>query len=90
MEEEQPTTESTTEQTDSTSESTTSSDPIPTEETPPVDVVMDLQRTQETIIISSEGKVHVIHEITLGDVITSILLVCILLFLMMDRFIRRF
>ena len=55
----------------------------------PVDVVMDLNRTEETIVATSNGKVHVIHEITLGDIITSTLLVAILAFMVLDRFIRR-
>lgn len=57
---------------------------------PQVDVIMDLDRTEETIIATGKGKVHVIHEITLGDIITSTLLVAILIFMVLDKFTRRY
>lgn len=52
-------------------------------------VIVDLLRTEETIVITGKGKIHLIHEITLGDVILSILLACILIFMVLNRFISR-
>lgn len=52
-------------------------------------VIVDLMRTNETIVTTGRGKINVIHEITLGDVAISILLTCILIFMVLNRFIRR-
>lgn len=55
----------------------------------PSTVIVDLMRTEETIVLTGKGKIHVIHEITLGDVVISILLTCILVFMVLNRFIGR-
>lgn len=52
-------------------------------------VVVDLLRTKETIVVTGKGKINVIHEITLGDAIISMLLTCILIFMVLNRFIQR-
>ncbi|GAE32865.1 hypothetical protein [Halalkalibacter hemicellulosilyticus] len=44
---------------------------------------------QETIFTDSNGSIHLIHEITLGDVLISVLLASILIFLVLSRLIRR-
>jgi hypothetical protein len=43
----------------------------------------------ETIFETAEGTIHLIHEMTLGDIVTSMFLMFILIFLILDRFIRR-
>lgn len=54
-----------------------------------VQVITDFDRTEETIIQTDSGTIHVIHEMTLGDVVISSLLGMILIFLLLDRVIRR-
>lgn len=90
MEPEQQTTEQEPATTESVEQQSTEQEPTDINLTDyPVDVIMDLNRTEETIVATGNGKVHVIHEITLGDIITSTLLVSILVFMVLDRFIRR-
>lgn len=52
-------------------------------------VVTDIERTEETIFNTNSGKIHLVHEITLGDAITSILLAAVIIFMFLDRVIRR-
>jgi hypothetical protein len=42
-----------------------------------------------TIVQTGKGQINVIHEITLGDVLTSTVLMAILIFMVLDRQIRR-
>lgn len=51
--------------------------------------VKDLNRTTETILYTEKGNIHVIHEITLGDVIISTILMAMLIFMVIERFVRR-
>lgn len=44
---------------------------------------------QETVFETTEGTIHLLHEMTLGDVVISMFLMFILVFLILDRFIRR-
>lgn len=50
-----------------------------------LNVFVDLERTKETIFYTPNGDIHIIHSITLGDIITILFLVCILIFLVLDR-----
>lgn len=43
----------------------------------------------ETVFETSQGTIHLIHEMTLGDVVVSMFLMFILIFHILDRFIRR-
>ncbi|MDG5787791.1 hypothetical protein QA612_09790 [Evansella sp. AB-P1] len=43
----------------------------------------------ETIHSSTYGDIHILYEITLGDVIVISLISCILIFMFLDRIIRR-
>lgn len=54
------------------------------------DVQTTSPETQETIIQTGEGQIHIVHEVSLGDVVTSVLLVCILITMLFDSFARRF
>lgn len=51
--------------------------------------ISDLSRTKETIFYNPKGDIHVIHEITLGDVAIITLLSALLIFKVLDRVIRR-
>lgn len=42
-----------------------------------------------TEIVTDNGTIQVIHEITLGEIINITVLAAILLFLIIDRFVRR-
>lgn len=44
---------------------------------------------ESTIYRTEKGDIHVIHEITLGDVILSTLMMAMIIFLLLDRVIRR-
>lgn len=43
----------------------------------------------ETVFETAEGTIHLVHEMTLGDVVISMFLMFILIFHILDRFIRR-
>jgi hypothetical protein len=42
-----------------------------------------------TTIDTGKGQIHVIHEITIGDILLSTILMAILIFMVLDRMIRR-
>ncbi|GIN62749.1 hypothetical protein J27TS8_27420 [Robertmurraya siralis] len=42
-----------------------------------------------TVLETGKGDIHVIHEITLGDAILSTLIMGLVLFIVLDRVIRR-
>jgi len=44
---------------------------------------------ESTIFHTEKGDIHVIHEITLGDIVLSTLMMAMLIFLILDRVIRR-
>ncbi|MBB5324902.1 hypothetical protein HNQ34_002000 [Anoxybacillus tepidamans] len=44
---------------------------------------------EHTLIETKEGNIAVIHEITLGDVIISVLLAAMMIFMVLERFMRR-
>ncbi|AEH47116.1 hypothetical protein Geoth_1121 [Parageobacillus thermoglucosidasius C56-YS93] len=44
---------------------------------------------EHTLIETKEGNIAVIHEITLGDVIISVILAAMLIFMVLERFMRR-
>lgn len=44
---------------------------------------------ESTIFRTEKGDIHVIHEITLGDIVLSTLMMAMLIFLILDRVIRR-
>ncbi|OIJ22047.1 hypothetical protein BKP45_05055 [Anaerobacillus alkalidiazotrophicus] len=51
--------------------------------------ISDISRTKETIFYNPKGDIHVIHEVTLGDIATITLLSAMLIFIVVDRVIRR-
>ncbi|MEE6209010.1 hypothetical protein U3A55_02410 [Salarchaeum sp. III] len=51
--------------------------------------VNNLDRTKETIIQSGENTIHLIHEITLGEVVIASLLAVIALMFLLNSLIRR-
>lgn len=51
-------------------------------------IVVPVDPREMTSIISKAGEeIHIIHEITLGDLLISTLLLCILIFLLISKFI---
>lgn len=52
-------------------------------------VVVPVEIREMTRIETDSGSIHVIHEITLGDLLTSTLLAAILFFSIVSRVIRR-
>ncbi|WP_458414540.1 hypothetical protein ACNQFZ_06645 [Schinkia sp. CFF1] len=52
--------------------------------------VLDVKEIRtETVFETAQGTIHLIHEMTLGDVVVSMFLMFILIFHILDRFIRR-
>lgn len=43
----------------------------------------------ETVFETAQGTIHLVHEMTLGDVVVTMFLMFILIFHILDRFIRR-
>lgn len=52
-------------------------------------VTSPIDPREQTIFDNEEGRIVVIHEITLGDILVSTSLVAILIFLALSRIIRR-
>jgi hypothetical protein len=48
-----------------------------------------IEMRQHTLIETKEGNLVVIHEITLGDIIISVILAAMLIFMFLERFMRR-
>lgn len=79
-------------------EGTTSTTTETTETTPTSGIVTVDQIQQpvnvqelrtETVFESTNGTIHLVHEMTLGDVVVSMFLMFILIFQILYRFIRR-
>ena len=52
-------------------------------------VFVPVEIREMTRFETDSGNIHVIHEITLGDLVTSTLLAAILVFIIVSRVIRR-
>lgn len=52
-------------------------------------VVVPVEIREMTRIDTEKGAIHVIHEITLGDLLVSTSVVALLIFLVLSRVIRR-
>ncbi|WP_185959732.1 hypothetical protein [Lentibacillus cibarius] len=52
-------------------------------------VVVPVDIREQTIITTDSGELHIIHEITLGDLLVSTTLFAILIFMLVSRVIRR-
>lgn len=52
-------------------------------------IVVPVETREMTRIDTDKGEIHVIHEITLGDLLVSTSIVAILIFLVISRVIRR-
>ncbi|WP_378211124.1 hypothetical protein [Anoxybacteroides rupiense] len=48
-----------------------------------------VEMREHTVVETKEGNIVVIHEITLGDVIISVILAAMLIFMILERFMRR-
>ncbi|KAF0994399.1 hypothetical protein [Geobacillus sp. TFV-3] len=48
-----------------------------------------VEMREHTVIETKEGNIVVIHEITLGDVVISVILAAMLIFMVLERFMRR-
>jgi hypothetical protein len=57
----------------------------------PTDVVVTspIDNREQTIFRTGDGEIHVIHEITLGDVVFSTLIMALLVFMVLEKVIRR-
>lgn len=57
----------------------------------PTDVVVTspIDNREQTIFRTGDGEIHVIHEITLGDVVLSTLIMALLVFMVLEKVIRR-
>ena len=67
-------------ETQTTTETGTSTDP---------QVVVPVEIREMTRFESEKGNINVVHEITLGDIVVSTLLMTILIFMFLDRVMRR-
>lgn len=76
---------------DGPSDSGEASTPVTGDETLPLEVMVTspIEFRETTVIRSGKGDIHVIHEITLGDVVLATLFTAMLMFLVLDRVIRR-
>lgn len=54
-----------------------------------VTVTSPIDFRETTVVRTDKGDIHVIHEITLGEVIISTLIMALLIFRVLDRVIRR-
>lgn len=61
------------------------SNALPTE----VVVTSPIDNREQTIFRTGDGEIHVIHEITLGDVVFSTLILALLVFMVLEKVIRR-
>ncbi len=52
-------------------------------------IVVPVEIREMTRVETDKGNIHVIHEITLGDLLISTLLLAILAFTVVERFVRR-
>jgi len=52
-------------------------------------IVVPVEIREMTRVETDKGNIHVIHEITLGDLLISTLLLAILAFMVVERFVRR-
>lgn len=52
-------------------------------------VVVPVDVREITTLYTDQGEIHIIHELTLGDLVLSTLLMAILLFLIISRVVRR-
>lgn len=52
-------------------------------------VVVPVEIREMTRVETEKGNIHVIHEITFGDLLVSMSLVALLIFLVLSRVIRR-
>jgi hypothetical protein len=48
-----------------------------------------VEMREHTLIETKEGNIAVIHEITLGDIIISVILAAMMIFMFLERFMRR-
>jgi hypothetical protein len=56
-------------------------------ETPQIVVPVEIR--EMTRIETEKGNIHVIQEITLGDLLVSTILIAVLVFMLVERFTRR-
>ncbi|WP_197204159.1 hypothetical protein [Cytobacillus firmus] len=52
-------------------------------------VVVPIEIREMTRVETEKGNIHVIHEITIGDLLVSMSLVALLIFQVLSRVIRR-
>ncbi|UOQ47215.1 hypothetical protein MUN88_14180 [Gracilibacillus caseinilyticus] len=52
-------------------------------------VTSPIDPREMTRFVTDSGEIHVIHEMTLGDLVIMLALAAILLFLVIDRVVRR-
>ncbi|WP_313799076.1 hypothetical protein [Cytobacillus sp.] len=57
----------------------------------PTDVVVTspIDNREQTIFRTGDGEIHVIHEITLGDIVLSTLIMALLVFMVLEKVIWR-
>lgn len=53
------------------------------------EVVVPVDVREMTRIVTESGEIHVLHEITLGEVVLSVLLIMLLVFLLISQVSRR-
>ncbi|WP_208592321.1 hypothetical protein [Gracilibacillus suaedae] len=53
-------------------------------------VVVPVDTREMTLFETDSGVIHIIHEITLGELITSTLIILLLIFMLISHVIRRF
>lgn len=67
----------------------TGTGPITNIDSSQVIVTAPIDPREQTIVTTGDGAIVVIHEITLGDVVISTLMLSILIFMLLDKLINR-
>lgn len=85
----EPVDEQTNETTDQTDEQVQTTETTSEPETQEPQVVVPVDTREMTVVDSNAGTINVIHEVTIGDLLVSTALFILIIFMLIDRVVRR-
>lgn len=85
----EPVDEQTDETTDQTDEPVQTTETTSEPETQEPQVVVPVDTREMTVVDSNAGTINVIHEVTIGDLLVSTALFILIIFMLIDRVVRR-
>lgn len=85
----EPVDEQTDETTDQTDEPVQTTETTSEPETQEPQVVVPVDTREMTVVDSNAGTINVIHEVTVGDLLVSTALFILIIFMLIDRVVRR-